>query len=61
MDDLRGTPTFACICGCQVFQLHVMWDEETRLPGWYDLAQTCFECKRIYTAPTPIDEEIDCV
>jgi len=38
-----------------------MWDEETRLPGWYDLSQTCYECGTVTTAPTPIDEGMDCV
>jgi hypothetical protein len=41
MDDLRGTPTFACICGCLMFELTVQWDQETREIGWYDLAQKC--------------------
>jgi len=56
VNDLTGTPTFACICGCQVFNINVKWDEETRLVGWYDLVQKCIECGTITTAPTPIDE-----
>lgn len=57
MDDLRGFPTLACICGCRIFNINVMWDPETRLVGWYNLTQKCTECGTITTAPTPIDEE----
>ena len=60
MNDLRGEPTFACICGCKMFKVTVMWDEETRAVGWYDLAQECIECGTVTTAPTEIDGD-DCV
>ena len=56
MFDLQGTPTFACICGCAMFNLTVMWEQDTREIGWYDLKQTCIECGSVSTAPTPIDE-----
>lgn len=55
MDDFRGEPTFACICGCKMFNITVMWDEETRAVGWYDLKQECKECGTWTTAPTEID------
>jgi hypothetical protein len=55
VNDLRGIPTFACICGCSMFEVTVMWDEDTRAVGWYDLAQKCKECGTISTAPTEID------
>ena len=55
VNDLRGTPTFACICGCKMFKVVVMWDEETRAVGWYDLAQECVDCGTVTTAPTEID------
>lgn len=48
-------PTFACICGCLMFEIIVMWDKETREVGWYDLRQKCKECGAESTAPTPID------
>ena len=57
--DLTGIPTFACICGCKVFTVNVMWDEETRSVGWYDLRQRCVDCGIYSTAPTPIDEDIN--
>jgi len=59
IDDLRGIPTFACICGCKMFRIIVMWDEETRAVGWYGLTQECIECGTTTTAPTPIDDEPD--
>ena len=59
-NDLTGIPTFACICGSKMFNLTVMWDEETREVGWYNLRQQCVECSTWTTAPTPIDEEMDC-
>jgi hypothetical protein len=55
VNDLRGEPTFACICGCKMFKVTVMWDEDTRAVGWYDLAQECIECGTVTTAPTEID------
>ena len=57
MNDLTGEPTFACICGCKMFNLTIMWDEDTRAVGWYDLRQECYECGTITTTPTPIDGE----
>jgi hypothetical protein len=57
--DLQGKPTFACICGCKMFKVIVMWDEETRAVGWYDLKQECIECGTLTTAPTEIDGD-DC-
>ena len=41
MLDLQGKPTMVCVCGSKMWQLNVMWDEETRAVGWYDLKQTC--------------------
>lgn len=58
MFDLTGEPTMACICGCLMFEITVMWDEEERAVGWYDLQQKCKECGSISTAPTPIDGEM---
>ena len=52
-------PTFACICGCKMFTITVMWDEETRELGWYALKQECREWGTKSTAPTPIDGRED--
>jgi uncharacterized protein with NRDE domain len=38
-----------------MFNVTVMWDEETRTVGWYDLKQECKECGTWTTAPTEID------
>jgi hypothetical protein len=43
-----------------MFEITVMWDWESREVSWYDLAQKCKECGTITTAPTPIDEGVDC-
>ena len=59
-EDFQGIPTMACLCGCRVFRLNVMWDEETRAVGWYDLRQECIQCGSYTTAPTPVDEGMDC-
>jgi hypothetical protein len=56
MFDLTGEPTLACICGCLMFEITVMWDDD-RTVGWYDLRQKCKDCGSISTAPTPIDGE----
>lgn len=55
MFDLRGEPMFVCVCGSKMWNLTIMWDEETRSVGWYDLRQECKECGTIATAPTEID------
>jgi len=60
-EDFTGIPTMACLCGCRIFRLNVMWDEETRSVGWYELRQECLQCGTITTAPTPVDEGMDCV
>jgi hypothetical protein len=57
-DNFRGIPTFACICGSKAFNVVLSFDEETRLPGWYALDMSCFDCGRLYTAPTPVDKEL---
>ncbi len=49
MFDLTGEPTLACICGCLMFEITVMWDEEDRAVGWYDLTQKCKDCGSIST------------
>jgi hypothetical protein len=57
MFDLQGLPTTACICGCKVFNINVMWDDYERTVAWYDLRQVCKDCGTVSTAPTPIDED----
>ena len=53
--DLRGEPIFVCVCGSKMWNLKVMWDNETRQVGMYLLDQVCDECGAVATAPTEID------
>jgi len=53
--DLRGTPTHVCPCGCNIFNLKVMFHD-------YEIAQyfidmECASCGSLLTAPTPVDRE----
>lgn len=53
-------PTFICICGSNTFQTLVIWDEETRLPGAYEMNMSCYTCGAVCRAPTPIDgDDVD--
>ncbi len=52
--DLRGTPTHECVCGCNVFNLKVMFHEGQI--SQYFLDMECASCGSLATAPTPIDD-----
>lgn len=54
----KDNPTMACICGCKMFEITVMWDEQERAVGWYDLKQKCKDCGATSCAPTPVDEGV---
>ena len=51
--DLRGTPTHECVCGCNIFNLKVMFHEGQI--SQYFLDMECANCGSLATAPTPID------
>jgi len=51
--DLRGTPTHACPCGCNIFNLKVIFYENEI--ATYFLDMECANCGSLATAPTPID------
>jgi hypothetical protein len=53
--DLRGTPTHICPCGCNIFNLKVMFFENEI--AQYFLDMECANCGSILTAPTPVDRE----
>jgi hypothetical protein len=55
--DLRGTPTHACVCGCNVFNLKVMFEDGQI--AQYFLDMECASCGSLATAPTPIDDRND--
>ena len=57
--DYRGSPTFACPCGCNMLLMAAVFDQETRLPGMYLLDAMCVRCGSLVTIPTPVDEGAD--
>lgn len=53
--DLRGTPTHVCPCGCNIFNIKVIFDNFEI--GTYFLDMECANCGSLATAPTPLDRE----
>ena len=53
--DLRGTPTHICPCGCEIWNLKVMFDSCEI--ATYFLDMECANCGTLATAPTPLDRE----
>ena len=53
--DLRGTPTHMCVCGSEVFDLKVVFDNYEI--STYFLDMECANCGNLATAPTPLDRE----
>jgi hypothetical protein len=53
--DLRGTPTHVCPCGCNIFNVKVIFDDYEI--GTYFLDMECANCGSLATAPTPMDSE----
>jgi hypothetical protein len=51
--DLRGTPTHVCPCGCNVFNLKVIFSQNEI--ATYFLDMECAQCGSLATAPTPVD------
>ena len=49
--DLRGPATHECICGSNIWQLYVTFEDDAI--AMYDLTMTCAECGSIATAPYP--------
>jgi hypothetical protein len=56
--DIRGRATTLCPCGCNVWNLKTIFDEETGEIDMYFLDMECALCGTLATAPTPEDEEI---
>lgn len=56
VEDFRGVPTCECVCGSRMFLAWCMFDEDTRLPGFYLTDGLC-EKGHLVTLPTPIDYE----
>lgn len=55
--DLRGTPTHVCVCGCNVFNLKVIFDDFQIMQYFLDME--CAQCGSLATAPTPVDKGIE--
>lgn len=53
--DLRGTPTHVCACGCNIFNLKVIFNNYEI--ATYFLDMECAQCGSLATAPTPVDRE----
>jgi hypothetical protein len=53
--DLRGTPTHECVCGCNIFNVKVIFDNYEI--ATYFLDMECANCGTLVTAPTPLDRE----
>ena len=53
--DLRGTPTHVCACGCNIFNVKVIFDDYEI--GTYFLDMECANCGSLATAPTPMYRE----
>jgi len=51
--DLRGEPTHLCPCGCNIWNLKVVFDDYEI--ATYFLDMECINCGSLATAPTPID------
>lgn len=53
--DLRGAPTHVCPCGCNIWNVKVIFDDYEI--GTYFLDMECANCGSLATAPTPVDRE----
>lgn len=53
--DVRGTPTHVCPCGCNIWNVKVIFDDFEI--ATYFLDMECANCGSLATAPTPIDKD----
>lgn len=53
--DLRGTPTHLCPCGCNIWNVKVMFEDFEI--ATYFLDMECANCGSMATAPTLLDRE----
>ena len=51
--DLRGAPTHICPCGCNIFNVKVIFKDNEI--ATYFLDMECANCGSLATAPTPVD------
>lgn len=57
--DVRGEATTVCPCGCEIWNLKVVFDQDTNQIGLYFRDMECAQCGTLATAPIPIEEEDD--
>jgi hypothetical protein len=53
--DLRGTPTHVCPCGCNIWNVKVIFEEFEVATYFLDIE--CANCGSMATAPTLLDRE----
>lgn len=53
--DIRGVPTHVCPCGCDIFNLKVIFEDFEIVSYFLDME--CANCGTLATAPTPIDRD----
>ena len=49
-------PTGECLCGCGMFAMLAVFDDETRLPGFFLTDGLCVACNALVRLPTPVDQ-----
>ena len=52
--DLRGAPTHLCPCGCNIWNVKVIFEQNEI--ATYFLDMECANCGSMATAPTPVDK-----
>jgi hypothetical protein len=53
--DLRGTPTHVCVCGCNIWNVRVIFEDYSVSSYFVDME--CANCGSMATAPTLADRE----
>jgi hypothetical protein len=53
--DLCGVPTYVCPCGCDIFNLKVIFYNFEIASYFLDME--CANCGTLATAPTPLDRD----
>jgi hypothetical protein len=56
--DIRGTPTLVCPCGCEIWNLKTVFDDDGEI-AMYFLDMECAECGTLATAPMPEGTETE--
>lgn len=57
--DVRGEPTTTCPCGCEIWNVKTVFDQDTGEVILYFRDMECAQCGTLATAPIPIEEDND--